>query len=66
MLFLLMFCSSNVFIAAGEMANNVDPDQTAPMNRLTWVCTVSSGLLVAIFRRFTVIKTYIVTMENEL
>ena len=31
---------------ADGMANNVDPDQTAPRSSLIWVCTVCPGLAV--------------------
>ena len=38
-----------------EMANGVDPDQTAPRSSLFWVCTVCSDLSVPILRTFTVV-----------
>ena len=41
---------------ANEMANSVDPDQTAPLgSSLIWVCTVCSDLSVPIFRFVTVL-----------
>ena len=40
------------------MANNVGPDQTAPIrSSLTWVCTVCSDLCVPIFRFFLTVNT---------
>ena len=42
---------------ADEMANSVDPDQTAPLgSSLIWVCTVCLDLCLPILRTFTVMK----------
>ena len=38
------FCPTN----ADGMANNVDPDQTAPTSSLIWVCAFCSNLSVQI------------------
>ena len=40
---------------ADRMANNVDPDQTAPRrSSLIWVCNVCTDLFVPILKMFTV------------
>ena len=39
---------------ADGMANSVDPDQTAPLGSLIWVCTVCPGLSVWKLRIITV------------
>ena len=41
---------------ADGMANSVDPDQTAPLSSLIWVCTVCPGLSVQKLRIITVQK----------
>ena len=40
---------------ADGMANSVDPDQTAPLGSLIWVCTVCSDLSVRKLRIITVV-----------
>ena len=44
---------------ADRMANSVDPDQTAPLGSLIWVCTVCPGISVRKLRIITVFLTYI-------
>ena len=50
---------------AEGIANSVDPDQTAPLGGLIWVCTVCPDLSVRKLRNITVGIIFHISHENR-